>query len=193
MKKQFKFFFAFYIAFLIVGAACDSLIDDDCGPFPNKYSITELAWNAPATNSAVMYDDVEIDINTVGTYFFASRNSFNLITKSYACSPIPPETDDRLLSMEITANADYSPLYTQGTNLIDIFNVEVYYARNDMRQTYSLAEFLSSDRKFPDRMLLRLNTPPATDAEFSFIFKFTIDGAELDYFEFNTTTFEIRN
>jgi len=193
MKKQFKFFFVFYIAFLVVGAACNSLIDDDCGPFPNKFSVTDLEWDTPTSNSSVFYSNLEININPVGTYFFANRNSFSLITQSYACSPIPPETDDRLLNMEITANADYNALYTQGTNLIDIFDVEVFYSRSGERETYSLTEFLSNNRKFPDQMWLRLNTPPQTNTELSFIFKFMIDGAELDYFEFNTATFEILN
>jgi len=40
MKKQLKYFFAFYLTLLIFGVACDSL-NDDCDPFPNK-NITEL-------------------------------------------------------------------------------------------------------------------------------------------------------
>lgn len=97
------------------------------------------------------------------------------------------------MNLEITANADYGPTLTQGTNLTEIFDVEVYYARDGERQTYSLTEFLSTDRQFPDQMFLRLNTPPNSTDNFSFIFKFTIDGPELDYFEFNTGSFEIRN
>ena len=192
MKKQFKYFFVFYLAFLVFGAACNSLIDDDCGPFPNKYNITTLEWDGPSTNNPILFNDLQIEINTVGTYFFSRRSSFNLITSSYACSPIPPETDDLLLNLEITSNADYSPAYTQGSNLIDLFDVEVFYSRVGNSETYSLSEFLSLDRKFPDRMLLKLTTPPATNGDFSFIFKFIIDGAELDYFEFNTNTFQLQ-
>jgi len=191
MKKQFRFFIGFYFLFLIIGASCDSLIDD-CGPFPDKYNVVSLEWDATSTNT-VQFDDLVINIRPMISTFFSSRdsNTFNLIQQSYACSGLPPETDDQLINIEITSNNDYTPLYTQGTNLIDLFDVEVYYSREDNRSTYSLTEFLSEDRKFPDQMTLKLNTPPAVNGEFSFIFKFTIDGAELDYFEFNTNTFNI--
>jgi hypothetical protein len=165
---------------------------DDCGPFPDKYNITDLEWSGTSANNPVQFNDLEIEINTVGTYFFSMRNSINLFTSAYACTPLPPETDDMLQNLEITSNADYNALYTQGTNLIDLFDVEVFYSREGNSETFSLTDFLSTDRKFPDRMLLRLNTPPAANGDFSFVFKFTIDGAELDYFEFNTDTFQLQ-
>ncbi len=192
MKKQFKFFLGFYVAFLIFGAACNSLIEDDCGPFPDKYNITSLDWDSSATNNPILFSDLEIKIHTVGDFFFSQRSSFNLFTPTYACSPIPAETDDLLLNLEITSGADYNPMYTQGTNLIDLFDVEVFYSREGNSETFSLVEFLSMDRKFPDRMILKLNTPPAANGDFSFVFKFTIDGAELDYFEFNTDAFQLQ-
>ena len=189
MKKQLKFFLGFYLAFLVIGVSCNSLIDD-CGPFPDKFSVVSIEWDAPNVNST-QYQNYAINIRPTATYFFSRRNSFSLIPQSYACSPIPPETDDRLLNIEITTNEDYSPLYTQGTNLIDLFDVDVSYYRTDERETYSLNQFLSSDRKFPDDMILRLNAPPANAASFSFIIKIYIDGTELDYYEFNTDTVQI--
>lgn len=91
MKKQFKYFLVFYLAFLLVGAACNSLIEDDCGPFPDKYNITNLNWQAPTVNSSVAYDDVKIDIAAVGTYFFSQRNTFDLFGNAYACSQFLPK------------------------------------------------------------------------------------------------------
>ena len=189
MKKQLKFFLGFYFAFLVIGVSCNSL-DDTCGPFPNKFSVISLEWNTPTADS-MQYQNYTINIQPTATYFFARKNSFSLIPQSYACSPVPPETDDEILNIEITANEDYSPLFTQGTNLIDLFDVDVSYYRTGERETYSLNQFLSTDRKFPDDMVLRLNTPPANAANLSFVVKVYIDGAELDYFEFNTSTIQI--
>lgn len=191
MKKQFNYFIGFYVLFLIAGVSCNSLIED-CGPFPDKYNVVSLQWDSVGTN-AVQFQDFVLNIQPVAATFFSSTESkgFQLIEKSYACSGLPPETDDLIVNMEIMANNDYSPLYTQGANLIDLFDVEVLYHREGLRDSYSLTEFLSMDRKFPDQMILTLNTPPAASGEFTFVFKVDIDGTELDYYEFNTNSFQI--
>jgi hypothetical protein len=191
MKKQFKYFTGFYVLFLIAGVSCNSLIED-CGPFPEKYNVVSLQWDSVGSN-AVQFEDFALTIQPVAASFFSSTKtkSFQWIQKSYACSGLPPETDDLIVNIEITANNDFSPLYTQGTNLIDVFDVEVLYHREGVRDSYALTEFLSMNRKFPDQMILTLNTPPAFSGEFSFVFKINIDGAELDYFEFNTNSFQI--
>ena len=190
MKQNFKYFVGFYLAFLILGVACD----DNCGPFDDKYAVTGLIWEIPVEpDGSVNYQDFYLYVRPEAAFFSPIRatSSFNIISKTYACDPVPPETDDRLLSLEITANRDFNSQYPQGENLVDLFDVNVTYYRTSDYDQFSLADFLSASRKFPDAMTMRLREAPDTGEPFVFTLKFSIDGTDLDYYEFNTDSFTL--
>jgi hypothetical protein len=190
MRKNIKLFLGFYLAFLFIGVACD----DDCGPFADKYAVTGLVWEIPVqSNDAVDYQDFYIYFRPEGAPFNSTRasNSVNLIQSTYACDPVPPETDDLLLNLEITANRDFSPAYPQGENLVALFDINVTYFREGGQNRFLLSDFLSVNRRFPDATTLRLREAPAAGEEFVFTLKFSIDGTDLNYYEFNTDSFTL--
>jgi hypothetical protein len=185
MKKNIKYFIGLYLAFLIFGVACD----DNCGPFDEKYAVTGLIWEiSKSADTTVNYEEFYIYVRPEAAFFNPNRttSSFNVISKTYACDPVPPETDDRLLNLEITANRNFNAAYPQGVNLVDLFDVDASYLRSGVQNQFSLAEFLAFDRKFPDAMTLRLREAPDAGEPFVFTLKFSIDGTDLDSYEFNT-------
>ena len=190
MKTKLKHFVVFYLVFLVIGVACD----DNCGPFDDKYAVTGLVWEIPVgQDDSVNYQNFYIYVRPEAAFFTPVRatSSLNIISKSYACDPVPPETDDLLLNIEITANRDFNAQYPQGENLVDLFDVNVnYYRTNDYNQL-PLSEFLSVSRRFPDAMTMRLREAPDTGEPFVFTLKFYIDGTDLDYYEFNTDSFTL--
>lgn len=192
MKKRIKVFAGLYLAFLLVGVACD----DNCGPFDDTYTITGLVWEVPSSqNTPINYQEFYIYVRPEGAFFNSTRtaNSFSLISKTYACDPVPPETNDRLINLEITANRDFSPAYPQGVNLIDLFDVNVTYFRGGRENVFSLNDFVLSNPKFPDAMTMQLKEAPAAGEDFVFTLKFNIDGTDINYAEFNTDDVTIVN
>jgi len=185
MKQNIKYFVGLYLAFLIIRVACV----DNSAPIDEKYTVTGLVWETPLqTNMPIDFQEFYIYIRPEAALPSPVRttSSFNIISKTYAWDPVSPETDDLLLNIEITANRDFNSLYTTGENLIDLFDVDVTYFKNSIQNKLSLAEFLSVDRPFPDAMTLRLKQAPDTGAPFVFTLKFSIDGTDLNYYEFNT-------
>ena len=49
---------------------------------------------------------------------------FLLIKSAYACSPVPPYTDEKIEILNIISNQDFSDDFPAGANLNSLFNVE---------------------------------------------------------------------
>ncbi len=209
MKKKIYFFVISYFIFL--GLSVVSCVDTCGGPYPDKYKVIGLDWNtyeatySESNNSldlseilqnSVIYSKFSIVIYPIKEAYFSSlnnSNSISLISSAYACSPVPPETNDNLENIEIFANNDFNSTHLIGTNLADIFDVIIYDDENSIYyEKYDLETYLVTKPKVPTEMTLLLKVPPTETSDFIFTIKYYQNGKDIDYLEIETNTVEIK-
>jgi hypothetical protein len=189
MKKNIDFPIIFSFVFLFLGTSCQ---DETYHDPLDKFSVTDITWYLSQNSISQSYQDFSLHINPQIVRFSLTSDSLAETNNFSSDSHPTPETDDRILNLEITANRDYYPKFTQGENLTDLFEVEVRYSHTGTQKTYSLSDFLNSNPRFPDSMILRLKEAPSSSGNFAFTVKFEIDGSELQYYEFNTGSVELQ-
>ncbi len=207
MKKKIKFFIKSYIIILFLGIiSCD-----DCGPFPNKFKITsfnsetlsleiinenyQIKLSNPENNS-VLFSKFSIRLNAESENYFASNGTMknNFIMSSYACSPAPPETDEKITNIEIFANNDFNSVNKAGDNInhlfdvlvLDFFNSFPYYNKFDLR------EYINSNPSTANELIFILKEAPEQTSNFIFEIKYYQNGIDLNEYSFVTNAIEIR-
>jgi hypothetical protein len=195
-RKVFTIFIGHFLLTVVTGLiSCD-----DCGPFHDKFKVTSIDWNAyrvtlSADNitlseitNGVTFDQLGIDLKPkTQTYFSFIINNYNLTTGLYACSPIEPTTDDKIINIEITANKDFSDEYPQGTDLSGLFDIVISdWYRGIYADKFDLKEYLQTTPFVTQEMTLILKHAPQITDEYSFTVKYFQDGVDLDYSEFTT-------
>jgi len=209
MKNKIKFFITSYFIFLCFGViSCG----DDCGPFPDSLKVTNLDWKIyegifietpnnglnlfEITENSVLYDTFSIFIEPrKETYFSVINkiNSINLIRSAYACSPVPPKTNDNIENIEIFANKEFNTNHPIGENLAKIFDIIILDSENDIYyEKFDLETYLISKPKVPNEMTLILKDPPVETSNFKFTVKYYQNGKDVNYLEFETNSIEIR-
>jgi hypothetical protein len=196
-KKVFTIFIGYFLLTVITGLiSCD----DNCGPFPNKFKVTSIDWNTyrvtlSADNIALSEITTGVAFNQFGihlkpktqSYFSFIINSCSLTTGLYACSPLEPTTDDKIIDIEITADKDFSNEYPQGTDLSGLFDIVISdWYRGIYADKYDLKEYLQTTPFVTQEMTLILKHAPQITDEYSFTVKYFQDGVDLDYSEFTT-------
>ena len=209
MKNKIKFFIISYFIFLCFGVVS---CEDDCGPFPDSLKVINLDWKiyegifietsnnglnlSEITENSVLYDTFSIFIEPQKETYFSvinKINSINLISSAYACSPIPPKTNDNIENIEIFANKEFNTNHPIGENLAKIFDIIIFDSENDLYyEKFDLETYLITKPKVPNEMTLILKDSPIETSDFKFTVKYYQNGKDINYLEFETNSIEIR-
>ncbi len=196
-RKVLTIFIGYFLLTLVTGLiSCD-----DCGPFPDKFKVTSIDWNTyrvTLTEGNVTLSEITngVTFNQLGihlkpktqTYFSFIINNYTLTTGLYACSPLEPTTDDKIIDIEINTNKDFSDEYPQGTDLSGLFDIVISdWYRGISADKYDLKEYLQTTPFVTQEMTLILRYAPQTADEYRFTIKYFQDGVDLDYSEFTTS------
>ncbi|MCO7187962.1 MULTISPECIES: hypothetical protein [unclassified Pseudoalteromonas] len=80
-------------------------------------------------------------------------HSFSLIKKAYALSPVPPQTEENIVSIDITSASDFSQAYPSGSNLNALFSVtyadalnKYYSYKNETKTFFTVEEYVQYGR-----------------------------------------------
>ena len=208
MKRKIKFFIKSYIIILFLGIiSCE-----DCGPFPNKYKVSSLSSESfqieilndnhqiqlsEIENNSVLYNNYSIIMNAeMETYFaYEGKGMKNVfIESSYACSPAPPETDEKITNIEIFINNDYNSLNKSGQNIIRLFDVLVlnYNSNFPYYDKYDLMEYVNTNPNIARELIFILKEAPENNSNFKFEVKYYQNGIDLESYNFETDEIEIR-
>lgn len=207
-QKVILIFTGSFFLFVIGLVSCEN----ECGPFPNKFKIIGLDWYtykatysetsvpmlilSDIENDSVVYNQYSILIAPIQeTYFAQNFNNwnFNLIKTAYACSPLIPETDEKIDSIVIKSTKDFNENYPSGSDLADLFNVIVRdLANNIYYEKFSLKDYLGTNPSIPNELTLILREQPDLVTDFEFLVKYYQDGIDHDYFEFTTNKIVIK-
>ena len=94
---------------------------------------------------------------------------FSLISKAYACSPIPPYTEDQIIDLQITSTAAFNDDLPSGSSLNNVFDISwmsyaqstYYKSKEGGRDYFSIEEFLAQEEKQAAEIIqLSFNTTP---------------------------------
>lgn len=194
----------------IIGIMLISLLglfscQEECGPFPNKFKVVALNWclfkvvysdTAGSTISFIENDSVPYNQYAIWifpgqeTYFAHNPNirNFSLIPGAYACSPKEPETDEKIDSIRIESSKDFDVNHPPGSDLSDLFDVEVLDFVNGINyEKFDLQDYVKTNPFVPKEMMLILREQPDATTDYEFTVKYYQNGIDdNDYFEFTT-------
>lgn len=114
--------------------------------------------------------------------------SFSLMSKAYACSPVPPYTEDKIIDLQITSTADFNNDLPSGSSLNGVFDISYmtytdssYFSSKDgTRDYFSVDEFLAQEEpQAADIMQLRFNTTPEYKDNHVFYIRIELDTGEV--------------
>jgi hypothetical protein len=209
MKKKMKFFIRSYIIILFLGIiSCE----DDCGPFPNKFKISSLNSEilqievlnekhqiklSEIENNSVSYEKYSIRITAeIETYFAYEKSKMKniFIENSYACSPAPPKTDEKITNIEIYTNNDYNSMNQSGQNINQLFDVLVlnHFSSFPYYEKFDLIEYINTNPNIANELIFVLKEAPENNDNFIFEIKYYQNGIDLNEYSFVTNEIEIR-
>jgi hypothetical protein len=208
MKKEIKFFIRSYVIILFLGIiSCE----DDCGPFPNKFKINSFNSEtlsleilnknyqiklSDIENKSVLFSEFSISLIAESESYYASnrimKNSF--IMRSYACSPAPPKTDERITNIEIFTNNDFNSVNIAGNNINHLFDVLVldFFNSFGYYNKFDLTEYINSNPSAAKELIFILKEGPEQTSNFEFEIKYYQNGVDLNNYNFVTNEIEIR-
>lgn len=192
------------VLFTFMTISCEAPTDLDCGPFPDKFRVTDFSTSiknvtyydssprsvqlSDIQGDSIQFDKFAIQMYPVTEVYFSSvldRFNIQIIKKAYAYSPIVPASDDRILDIQIYSDQDYSAEYPAGENLAELFDVYALYMRDGSRRV-DLVDFISEEPKAPDQLIFLLKSGPSEAPEFQFSVRYFQDGKKLTEFDFTT-------
>jgi len=192
------------VLFTFITISCDAPTDLDCGPFPDKFRVTDFStsiknvtyydsssWSVQLSDiqgDSIQFNKFAIQMYPVTEVYFSSvleRFNIQIIQKAYACSPIEPASDDKILDIQIYSDKDFNAEYPAGENLAELFKVYALYMRDGSRRV-DLVDFISEEPNAPDQLILLLSSGPSEATEFLFSVHYFQDGEKLNEFEFTT-------
>lgn len=155
------------------------------GYFFNTYDNTEVDYDG-------IIISLEADVQYLAVNLNKSRGiSFSLFSKAYACSPLPPHTNEKIVDIKVTSSAPFSSELAAGDSLVDVFDVsyssaaesssaEYYEYENNEPVFYRLPEYLAQDDLHAGaRLQLVLNRAPEVADSFIFFIEVTLDSGEI--------------
>jgi hypothetical protein len=192
------------VLFTFVSISCNTPTDLNCGPFPDKFRVTDFSTSikkvthydsstrsiqlSEIQSDSIQFDEFAIDMYPVTEVFFSSvfdKINFQFIQSAYACSPIDPVSDDKILDIQIYSDKDFSDEYPAGENLAELFEVYALYMREGPRRI-NLIDFIAEEPNAPDQLILLLQSGPSEASEIQFTVRYLQDGEKLNEFEFTT-------
>lgn len=172
-----------------------SCSDDDCGgPFPNRFrtiglelqNLKLVSFNT-ATNNYLFEPLAVQEVANENNYFigltpvkenytaFRQSPGFSFIDKAYACSPMPPRSEEVITSITITADKDFNAEYTRSENLAALFDVIVVDDLNGVSsERMSVPELLTLSPNMKDQLYFVLNTAPEHAGTYKFKFQINL-------------------
>ena len=210
MRNRLLILFSGFLILILIGLfSCD----DKCGPFPNKFKTVGLDWvnykaiYSDTTDIRLLLSDIENDsvnyseysiliVPRNETYFAqnAQKWSFSLIQSAYACSPVIPTTDEKIDSIIILSESDFSINHLSGKDLSNLFDAVVLDNANGIYyEKYKLNDYLATNPSVPSELTLILREQPDLTTDFEFLVKYYQKGIEEnDLFEFTTDKIVIK-
>lgn len=192
------------ILFTFITISCDTPTDLNCGPFPDKFRVTDFSTSikkvthydsstrsiqlSEIKSDSIQFDVFAIDMTPVTEVFFSSvlgKFNFQFIQSAYACSPIDPASDDKILDIQIYSDKDFSAEYPAGENLVELFEVYALYMREGPKRV-DLIDFITEEPNAPDQLILMLQSGISEASEIQFSVRYIQDGGKLNEFEFTT-------
>jgi len=180
--------------------------DDECSPPISEYDIidivsqvsksstipdgiTPLSTSILSTGESVDWNEFVIELTSI-KHFLSSIDKdrprsfdLSLISKAYACSGIPPFTKEKIASINIISNYDYSAALPAGSSLNEVFDVvwnNLEFRRNSNTGEiipYNLDEFNELTPTAGNLIQVRLNQAPTLSFNHEFIIEYThVDG-----------------
>ncbi|TMP28244.1 hypothetical protein CWB99_12605 [Pseudoalteromonas rubra] len=156
----------------------------------------------------VTYQDIVFGLDTQTMSVTAASwldipHSFSLITKAYALSPVPPQTEENIVSIDITSATDFSQAYPSGSNLNALFSVtyadalnKYYTYKNETKTFFTVAEYvqygqLNGGLNAGFTRNLVLNTGPDYPAKMTFYIEIELDNGKIFSLETQEVTFKL--
>lgn len=159
-------------------------------------------------NQPVTYRDIVFGLDTQTESVklasgFETFTPFQLISKAHALSPMPPQTEESIVSLDITSAVDFSQQYPSGSNLNALFSVTYddalnrYYSyHNDTKTFFTVDEFLQYGRDgealnagFTRNLVL--NTGPEYPLNMTFYIRIELDNGKVFSLETQEITFQV--
>lgn len=197
------------VLFTFITISCNTPTDLNCGPFPDKFRVLDFStsiknvthYDSSSRNiqlseiqsDSIQFDKFAIDMYPVTEVFFSSvfdKINFQFIQSAYACSPIVPASDDKILDIQIYSDKDFNAEYPAGENLAELFEVYALYMREGPRRV-NLIDFITEEPNAPDQLILLLQSGPSEASEIQFTVRYLQDGEKLNKFEFSTSPITI--
>ncbi|MCG7561550.1 DUF5034 domain-containing protein [Pseudoalteromonas sp. McH1-42] len=158
-------------------------------------------------NEPVTYRDVVFHLNTqtesVKLTSLDRFKPFQLISKAYALSLMPPQTEENIVSIDITSAMDFSQEHPSGSKLNALFSVtyddalnKYYSYKNDTKTFFTVDEFLQYGRDGEplnagfNRNLV-LNTGPEYPGNMSFYISIELDNGKVFSLETEEIAFKV--
>ncbi|MDG5768295.1 hypothetical protein QA596_12595 [Balneolales bacterium ANBcel1] len=139
-------------------------------------------------SDSIQFDEFAINMYPVQEYFYSSvfyKINFQFIQSAYACSPIDPVSDDKILDIQIYSDKDFSDEYPAGENLAELFEVYALYMREGPGRI-NLIDYIAEEPNVPDQLILLLQSSPSKTSDIQFSVRYLQDGEKLNEFEFTT-------
>ncbi|MBR9861561.1 hypothetical protein GYB22_12620 [bacterium] len=121
------------------------------------------------------------------TYKEPIARSFTLLPGVYADDPVisQPQSKERILDIQISSNADYDSDHPAGTDLSDLFYIEVL---SDLHgeptfEREAISKYTTGDQPPFREALFYLNKAPETEGFHQFTITYIQDGIDIDTFE----------
>lgn len=181
----------------------------DLSSYPTEFDITDLSIEILVTpepkvyptmifgeiyneNTEVKFNGIVFSINSE-TQIIAKKSekpkslSFSLISSAYACSPVLPSTNEKIVGIKITSSAAFDGSLATGDSLKSKFDViyadsetDFYSYENDAVVYYSLNSYLEQDDVYAGNAIqLILNEAPEFVGKHIFFIEFTLNTGEI--------------
>jgi hypothetical protein len=143
-------------------------------------------------NTEVIYNDVIFSIDSI-TQIIASKKEknkrifFSFISSAYACSPIPPSTNEKIVDIKITSSGAFNSTLTTGDPLTSKFNVvyadsetDFYGYEDGVIAYYTLNQYLEQDDVYAGNTIqLKLTEAPEFSGTLAFFIELMLDTGEV--------------
>lgn len=212
---KFRKLIPFTIFLLITGCGDSGQVEPEgslCGDlssFPREFDITDVDIQvlvAPESktyptmafgdiyneNTEVKYNDIVFSINSETQIIAEKREktkniSFSLISSAYACSPMPPSTNEKIVDIKITSSSAFDNTLATGDSLKSKFNVtyadsetDFYGYENGVVVYYSLNQYLEQDDVYAGNIIqLKLAEAPEFVGSHVFFIELTLNTGEI--------------
>ena len=148
-------------------------------------------------NNSVSYEKYSIRITAeIETYFAYEKSKMKniFIENSYACSPAPPKTDEKITNIEIYTNNDYNSMNQSGQNINQLFDVLVlnHFSSFPYYEKFDLIEYINTNPNIANELIFVLKEAPENNDNFIFEIKYYQNGIDLNEYSFVTNEIGIR-